>query len=498
MRRFVSQSRKAVRLLGIVFFSLSIISCQEKPEDTRPNFLFVLSDDQSWAHTSFAGYPLVSTPNFDRIAREGLYFANAFVTAPTCTASRSSILSGQPIWRLGSAANLHGEYSPQMISFQQILVEQGYFVGFTGKGWGPGLIPEERQSSVYPLGRNFSAIKREVPSWIGPVDYAANFAKFLDSREEGVPFSFWVGSVEPHRPYSPNRVNRFDEREKEQFIPEVLPNTPGVQNEFSAYLDEIEFFDRDLGSLIEILSARGLLENTVVIVTSDNGMPFSRGKPTNGRYGVQVPLSIRWGGVIQPGRVIEDFVSLADIAPTLLDLAGVVQPSQMTGRSLKYALISNEAGIIDTSRDASFSAFERHAGFIRGGAANLTYPRRAIHTKHYDYIRNYYPERWPAGDPPDFLEAYPHLLRAFGNTMEPYFTYATQKQPAEELYDISSDPNQINNLADIDAYASVKTMLADRLHKELVKTGDPLEISGQDPFQSYGYFGPEQPKADKK
>ncbi len=486
MTRFF-RSLPAIVLACCVLYGCSSGNDTARDRNTRPNFLFILSDDQSWEHTSFAGYPLVATPNFDRIAAEGLYFTNAYASAPTCTASRSSILAGQPIWRLGSAANLHGGYSTKMISYQQLLGQAGYALGYTGKGWEPGYVPPDTPP---PTGRAYNDILREVPDNLGAVDLAANFAAFLDRLGDRAPFSFWVGSVEPHRPFDGRAPGRFKHRGDLRYLPQVMPDTRPAKREFSAYLREIEVFDRDVGRLLAVLEERGLLERTVVVITSDNGMAFPRAKANDYEYGVRVPLAIRWGGMVQPGRIVDDFTSLTDIAPTFLELAGEPIPAAMTGTSLAYALRSEQGGVINPARDAAFTAFERHAGYIRGGDENLTYPRRAIHTDRYAYIHNYFPDRWPAGDPPEFIEAYIHLLRAeaTGEPVQPFFVLATGKRPAEELYDLQVDPWQQRNLAYEPGYADVRRSLAARLHEELAHTGDPLELTGEDVFQKYRYW----------
>ena len=377
-----------------------------------------------------------------------------------------------------------------MISYQDILAASGYAVGSTGKHWAPGKVPRSLSRKYSPTGRHSDLIRREVDESLGDVDLPANFERFLDQKKSNTPFSFWVGSVEPHRPYNLDVKNRFDGEGSEKYIPAVLPATRTVGRHLSAYLTEIEVFDRDVGALLAILEDRRLLDNTVVIVTSDNGMPFSRGKPGLYQYGVRVPLAISWGGIAVEGRVVDDFVSLADIAPTLLELAGVEVPPAMTGNSLDYALASAESGRIDPSRDAIYTAFERHKGYIRGGDQNLTYPTRAIHTDRYVYIRNYFPDRWPAGDPPVLWEAYPFLLRQEGSSkpIEPFFSRATKKRPAEELYDMIKDPDQLENIAYRPDQAETRAALASRLHEELIRTGDPLEISGRDIFQDYKYW----------
>ena len=493
MRPMICNSITNAGLALLCIWSLSACNHPEKATagegNNQPNFLFILSDDQSWQHTSFAGYPLIETPNFDRIAREGVYFSNAFATAPSCTASRSSILAGQPIWRLGSGANLWGEYPSQMISFQKILRQAGYQTGSSGKLWGPGYVPAD---SPLPTGQAYSNIKRSVPEWIGPVDYPANFDVFLDRLPAGTPFSFWVGSAEPHRPYHPRPVDRFSSADSRRYLPATMPDTRDARLQFSAYLDEIEYFDRDVGRLLAVLEKRGLLENTVVIITSDNGMPFPRGKPNNYDYGVRVPLSIRGSPFVKGGRVVDDFVSLQDIAPSLLDLAGVPIPKAVTGSSLRYALESDRSGVVDPKRDASFTAFERHAGYIRGGDEHLTYPRRAIHTDDFVYIRNYFPERWPLGDPPEYAEAYRTLLvdHKSQQPLEPFFSLAVGKRPSEELFDMTLDPHQLTNLANDPRYLEIKRKLANRLQAELIATNDPLTVLEQDIFQSFKYWGP--------
>ncbi len=458
--------------------------------DARPNFLLIISDDQSWEHTSFAGYPLVATPHFDRIAREGVYFDHAYAAAPSCTASRSALLAGQAIWRLGSSAMLRSNYSREMVSFQFLLSDVGYTVGYTGKGWGPGKIPAEANLPHAPTGIAFNSIQRTVDNNLGAGDLVANFGAFLDQSDPSRPFSFWLGSIEPHRPYA-KVANRFTTAGKRRYIPPFLPPSNKVGEQLSAYLAEIERFDRDVGAVLAMLQSRGLLDNTVVIITSDNGMPFSRAKTQNYTHGVRVPLAIRWGNINRPGRRVTDFVNLADIAPTLLELAGAAIPESMTGRSLSYALHSDRNGRIDTSRDNTVTAYERHSGFIREGEKNLTYPRRALHTEQFLYILNYFPQRWPAGDPPNFVEAYPGLLidPKRHKPIQPYHARATQKRPAEELYDLREDPAQFNNLADNVEFADTKQKLRDTLTTILREQGDPVEISGKDVFGQYAYIG---------
>ncbi len=451
-----------------------------------PNFLFIISDDQSWIHTSKAGYDLVSTPNFDKLANEGLYFKNSFVSAPSCTPSRAAMIAGQDFWRLESAGLLWGAYSDIMISYQDILREAGYTVGFTGKGWGPGKI---LQDDVKPTGDEFNKFRRPETTHSEPFDLVANFANFLEEKPKGKPFSFWVGPIEPHRPFDDNVPNRFTDQNKLNLIPPFLPPIDIVQKQLSAYLSEIEYFDNDLGQLIQLLKDQGLFENTIIVVTSDNGMEFSRAKPTLYEYGVRVPLAIYWSKIANPSRTIEDFVSLIDIAPTFLAAAGVEIPSAMTGKSLLNILASTVDGQVDPERDAAFVGYERHAGNIREG--NVTYPSRGIYTKDFTYIKNYFPDRWPVGDPPLYVESIPWLLQdpITRQFLEPYFSLVAAKRPAEELYDLQEDPYQLKNVIDDANYSAALAELRDRLKARLQQTKDPVELTGEDVFSQYKYYG---------
>lgn len=476
----------------LLYLCLVLTACAPNNEiypPNRPNFLFIVTDDQSWKHTSKEGYPLVATPNFDRIANEGLYFQNAFASAPSCTPSRSAMLTGQHFWQLESGGLLNSRYPDSAVSYQNLLEGVGYEVGYTGKGWGPGVIPP---SARHPLGKSFDRRTRDVPDYLGSVDLAANFNDFLGGVSENEPFSFWVGSVDPHRPFNPKPVNRFENAALESTIPGFLPPSFAVQSQLSAYLDEIEHFDDDLGKILDALEAKGQLDNTVIVVTSDNGMPFTRAKTQNYSWGVQVPLAISWTGLKNTKASISDFINLTDIAPTFLELAGVAVPEKMTGQSLMPYFEKSDSSTVNLEqqrRDLVFTGYERHAGFIRGGQANLTYPRRAVHTKDFVYIRNFLPDRWPVGDPPAFVEAFPFLLRnAQGKTLEPYYSLVTSKRPQDELYDLRNDPDQLVNLAADPSYSEVLNQLKKDLFAEQMLTQDPIVSKGLTYFEQFPYF----------
>ena len=448
----------------------------------RPNILFCISDDQSWPHVGIAGDPVVKTPGFDRIARSGILFTHAFVDAPSCTPSRGAILTGQHIWRLEEGGSLHSTLPARFQVYPDILEAGGYVVGHSGKAWAPGrLEPGGRHRN--PAGPRFR-----------------NIQDFLKELPEGRPICYWLGSHYPHRPYPVGSGLRAGKESTAVRVPLHLPDQPIVRGDLLDYYVAIEKFDQMVVGAIEALERSGLLENTLVVVTSDNGMPFPRAKATVYDSGVRVPLAIAWPGHIEAGGRIDDLTLLSDLAPTFLEVAGLRPPEEMTGRSLLPLLVSGEIGKLSVSRDAVFFGMERHDGARAGGNG---YPCRAIRTNEYLYIRNFQPDRWPAGDPDprNCARALPYgevdpsptksFLLALGKELpfRRYFDLAFAKRPAEELYDLGRDAAQLTNLASDPAYAAVRERLGQKLMDYLAATGDPRGLGQTAPWDHYPYYG---------
>lgn len=455
----------------------------------KPNLVIILSDDQSWLHTSRAGYPYVKTPNFDNIANEGIYFEHTYVTAPSCAPSRVGILSGLYPWQTKSAALLYSTWPDEIQSFPIILAKNGYTIGQTGKG-AHSSRPASSRRLPQLLGEQFNQIKRKpldknLTHW----DLAKNFNTFLNKRDHSKPFMFWVGSLEPHRPYDDTISDYFKKVKKQtDFLPLGYPhNSSRLTNDFARYLQEIEIFDQDVGRIIDLLERKALLDNTIVVVTADNGMPFPKAKAQNYEYGVRVPLAIRWGnGIKNPNRTVTSMISLIDLAPTFLELAGIDIPKQMQGKSLAPLLLTNEDINEDKNRKYVFSAYERHSNWRSD--KEPTYPRRIIHTKRYSLIRNYFPDRWPSGGPPVYGETYRYLLSSSEHKKdfpEKWASFVFDKRPYEELYDLKNDPFQFNNIINDPEYVDVKELLQKLLDNELVKTGDPVHLTGEDYFAQF-------------
>lgn len=453
--------------------------------DARPNILLAIADDWGYPHAGCYGDPVVRTPTFDRLAREGTLFTQAFVSSPSCTPSRGALLSGQHFWRLREGANLWSTLPADIAVYPDLLEAAGYHIGFTRKGWGPGKLGDRERN---PAGPQFT-----------------DFDQFLKKRPAGKPFCFWFGSVDPHRPYEAGSGRKSGLDPAKIKLPAALPDAAEVRDDAADYYFEVERFDREVGELLARLEALGELDRTIVVMTGDHGMPFPRGKGNLYDLGAHVPLAIRWGKKIaRPGRREDRFVSLTDLAPTFLRAGGIVVPQAMTGRDLTALLTEDAQPPAETpQRDHVLLGRERHTQAQEapdGGG----YPSRAIRTQKFLFIRNYLPDRWPAGTP-DYAKAFfqrawladcdngpskAYLWQHRGEpAIKPFYDRAFAKRPAEELYDLAADPDQLINVAGDERYAATRRELSDQLSKELKMAGDPRTTSNTAPFDEYPYFG---------
>lgn len=470
----------------------------------RLNILFAITDDQSWLHAGAYGTKAVNTPAFDRCAEEGALFKHAFTACPSCTPSRGALLTGRPMWRLGPGGTLYGTLPAELDVFPLMLEEAGYFVGSTGKTWGPGQLKPGGRNRP-PTGQPFDKIKTDPPQQhMSRTDYAANFEAFLDARPDGQPFCFWFGAVEPHRKYQRGAGLAAGKNLSEAPVPPFLPDAPGIRGDILDYFTEIEHADRHLERMLDALEKRGELDNTLVIATSDNGMPFPRAKANLYDWGTRMPLAVRCPALTSGGRVLEDFVTHDCIAPSILEAAGVKVPEGMLGTSWLPPLTASGSGRIDPARDFAVTAFERHT-LCRPG--NAGYPMRAIRTADYLYIRNYEPDRWPAGSP-DVDSVHQGSYGDIDNgASKEYmmehrddpatarlFELGFQKRPAEELYDAKNDPGQLNNLTGNGEHGEALNALRRRMENHLRDTGDP-RVRGENPWDDYLYYHPSAMKS---
>jgi uncharacterized sulfatase len=463
----------------------------------RPNILIAIADDMSWPHMSIAGCKALRTPNIDRVARSGVLFRNGFCGAPGCSPSRAALLTGRHVWMNEEASTHHGLFPAKFVSFPDLLARAGYAVGFTGKPWSPGASGPGRKGN--PVGPAFNSHHLTPPlSGIKDHDYTANFAELLKKRSPGAPFCFWYGSVEPHRGYERGSGLKAGKKPEDVMVPGFLPDTPEVRSDFLDYFTEIEWFDRQLGQMLDLLAKAGELENTLVLITGDNGMAFLRAKATCYEYGLHVPMMVAWPKQVPGGRVVDDPIGFVDLNATLLAAAQVEHPAKNdpalapVGRDFLPLLTGGKQGLVNPEQAFVFAGHERHT-LTRYN--DIGYPIRVLRTPQYLYLRNLRPDRWPIGDPQRINKSSGQLLpRHAGcyrdvddqetlqwlikeaHTSKKYaalLELIVGRHPAEELYDIQQDPDCLHNLATAPEHATAKTKLAAQLDAELKRTRDP-------------------------
>jgi N-sulfoglucosamine sulfohydrolase len=482
-----------------------VFSCS-KDAGPPPNIVFIFADD--WGRFASVYHELeggntinsvVKTPNFDMISKEGVLFTNAHVNAPSCTPCRSSLLSGQYFYRTGEGAFLfYGKWDPDIPTYPLILEENGYHIGYTYKVWSPGTprdAPYGGERTRYqPAGTKFNGFSQNVFRHIseeeGTIEEGkqllydeimANFDAFLADREPGQPFCYWFGPTNTHRQWIQGSGKEYwgiNPDDLEGKMPKAWPDIPEIREDAADYLGEVHAVDASIGLFVDRLREMGELENTLLVISGDHGIPgFPRAKTNIYEIGTAVSLAVIWPDKIRGDRVVHDFVNLMDLAPTFLEAAGLKPPDVMTGKSLIPVLKSKKEGWVDMTRDFVVTGRERHVVARDDGSP---YPMRSVRTKDFRYIRNFRPERWPIGpfekNLPD-LDGGPTKRWFLENHDNPDYEYFWElgfgKRPLEELYDVNADPHELNNLAASAEYLEVKNELSSLLDSVLIATEDP-------------------------
>jgi N-sulfoglucosamine sulfohydrolase len=490
----------------------------------RPNVVFAFADDYGRYASAYAAHEkkpginhLIKTPQIDAVASSGVLFLNAHVSSPSCTPCRSALLSGRYFWQTGRGAILSGAvWDDKIPSYPLLLENAGYHIGKSYKVWSPGTpadAPYGGQKHAYERagrrvnqfsqhvtaavqkGKNLQAAKEELYA-----EVRGNFRAFLDARPGDSPFCYWFGPTHTHREWvqgSGKTLWNIDPDALKGRLPDFLPDVAEIREDFADYLGECLAFDAYVGILTEELKRRGEWENTIFVVSGDHGAPgFTHGKCNLYDFGTAVALAVS-GPRIPGGRVVSDFVSLPDLAPTFLEAGGVPIPAGMSAKSLISLLRSGKSGQMESDRDFVITGRERHVGLARAG--RLPYPQRAIRTADHLYIINFEPDRLPTGDliPPGRDDPSPNLNQLLHDSRATFpdmdagptkawlfsqkdnpvwkeqIAMAFGKRPAEELYQIAEDPHQIHNLAMDPAHAVIRQELRKQLMDRLESSGDP-------------------------
>ncbi len=451
-RKFIRNLSAGLGMAGVAATTkaaTSLSGAEAAGRKSRPNFVFLISDDQSYSGAGCDGNPAVDTPNINRLAREGMRFTRGFAPSPSCSPSRSAILTGESPHETGTS-----RFRSPMPPAQKTILEY-----LKGANYYTGAFKKVHQGAEFWTRWDFKGLHKPIRT-------------FFEARPKDRPFFLHIGYHDPHRPYLPGE--RYPEKNPRNSVevPSFLPDTPGVRKDISHYYEAIERLDVKVGHLLQLLEKHGLAENTLVIFTSDQGMSFPGAKGTLYDPGLHVPLIARWPGKIKAGRTSSDLVSLIDLAPTWLQAAGVPVPKAMDGLSFLPLLLGRSF----QPREALYAErnFHTHLDLIR-----------CVRTSRYKLIQNYLPEvpYRPLSDiarSPSWrsIESLAHQGNLSRNLVERYFQ---KPRPQEEFYDLQNDPGEMKNLSKDPKYKAQLLHLQELLSRWMIKTHDFLPPPIQPP-----------------
>jgi arylsulfatase A-like enzyme len=340
------------------------------------------------------------------------------------------------------------------VLFTTPLREAGYFTAAAGK-WhlGPHVT------------RQFDRVLDKPP---GPAG-AEQWVELLRARPKDKPFFLWLAAIDPHRPYGQRAEPRHDPAGV--VVPPYLPDTPVVRKDLADYLDEVARLDDHVGAVLDELDAQGVAKGTAVVFLSDNGRPFPRSKTTLYDSGIRTPLLVRLPGRAAAGSASASLVSAVDLAPTVLELAGVAAPDTLQGKSFAPVLADPGAAV----REFAFAEHNWH---------DYRAHERAVRSPRYTFVRNWLPEL--TGSPPADAVAGPTFqlmrrLHAEGKLTGPQAEPFRAPRPAEELYDTDADPHALHNLAADPAHAEALGRLRQALAEWQAETGDTFDPAAISP-----------------
>lgn len=443
----------------------------------RPNILLVLSDDHSAPHLGCYGNKDIKTPNLDRFAGEGIRFDRAYVGCPQCVPSRATFMTGRSPVGI-QMTRFSAPLPAEVVTFPELLRAEGYFTGICGRTFHLDGSPSSSPFSQKVFERNgLRTFKQRVDFLRASNQKMAlgEMREFLESKPANKPFFLWVNFNDPHRPLDAHAIAEPHDPAR-LTLPAHYPDTRLVREDFARYYDEISRMDGVFAQVIAELAARGLVTNTLVVFIGDNGSSQLRGKGTLYEFGIHVPWLMRWPGQIKPGSSSAELVSGEDLAPTLLEAAGVPVPKSMTGRSFLKLL-----------RGESFDP--RHYVFAERGAHGSALPKnsaafdlaRCVLTKTHKLI---YTATWQipytpvdcSGDP--FWKELQTMNAEGKLSPELSRIYFSPTRPMFELYDLRSDPAEMNNLIGQLRMAQVEQELRNALEEWMILERDYVPLPG--------------------
>jgi arylsulfatase A-like enzyme len=448
-----------MRVAAIILMLCGQVAAQT---GNRPNIVLIIADDMAWDDSGAYGNTGIRTPNIDRLSREGMRFTNAYVTISSCSPSRSSLITGRYPHN-ADAEQLHWPLPPAQVTFVEKLKAAGYWTAASGK-WHLGDAVKDRFNLVNDAGEAGFQTDPKTGKMLARDDSGAEgWIPVMRQSPAGRPFFLWLAASDPHRDYVENIIPK-PHRPADVTVPPYLPDTPEVRGELALYYDEIARLDGNVGKVVAELERQGVADNTLILFISDNGRPFPRAKTTLYDSGIRTPLIARWPKTVASGAAAGGLVSSVDVAPTILELAGVAIPPTVQGKS--FATILKDPG--SRTREAIYAEKNWHDYEDRA---------RAVRTERFKYIRNDYPDlplttSADSGRSPT-MDAIRRLRDAGKLTAAQSRIFQTPR-PTEELYDTEADPHELRNLAQDARYATTFAELREMLNRWGRETDDRI------------------------
>ncbi|MBZ4191070.1 sulfatase [Niabella beijingensis] len=443
-----------IHTLHVFFLSITLlfiqtgIGAQQPAALQPPNIIFIIGDDINWDDLGSYGNKQIRTPNLDRMAADGMRFDNFFVTASSCSPSRTSILTGRYPHNTG-AAELHTPLPAGLTYFPEQLRSAGYYTALLGK-WHEGPATARAYDSVISgARRNGSGGEQQ---WLKMISTC---------KSTGKPFFLWLATFDAHREWSPDsEFTITHDPRKDIRVPPTLIDDSATRRDLASYYNEIGRIDAYLGKLRATLEREGLAQNTIIIFTADNGRPFPGSKTRLQDRGLKEPFLLYWPGHAQRGAVSDALISSIDIAPTLLEIAGIQPAPSIQGTSflplLKQPGSPFRSYIFGEHNWHDYEAYER-----------------SVRTKDFLYIYNARPQ-FDNGGPIDANQSpSAYSLKQHSDKLTLLQQDALQKpRPREEFFVMAGDPLQIKNEIGNPAYQREIDSLRNKLKQWQKETGD--------------------------
>jgi N-sulfoglucosamine sulfohydrolase len=450
----VSRSRSL--LLAAISLAVCGLACAPRAQRQPWNLLVLVADDASRVNFGVYGNPTCTTPSVDALASQGMRFEHAYTPVSLCSPSRTSMYTG--LYPIQHGSTGFDPVRADVATWPELFAGTGVVTGSIGK---QHVEPKEK----FPF--DFVEETDALLNRRSPRAYEAAFEEFLELAA-GRPFTLFVNFKDPHRPFGHKREverggpERLHSPEDVELFP-FLVDTPETRTDLARFYDALARMDETLGRLLARLDQHGLAERTVVVFTSDNGMPFPFAKCTLFEVGLNLPFVVRWPGVVEAGTVSDELVSLIDLLPTALELCELPVPEGLAGRSLVPLL----------AHGTPLGRSEVY-GMHTSQKVGEDYPVRSVRSGPFEYVRNLRPEaRFDAA----------HLKTI---TWESWLAAAEKDdaagqrvarllhRPREQLFDLEHDPFELRDLARDPEYEQTRERLAALLEARLRELGDPL------------------------